>query len=190
MTIHSIWNWLLAPDASRQPTYDTPLLAVASIAVVIWTGGFVLRSLKPSLGAAQLVGLMWAMDYLQTAFMVASYSLIWAPHGLRIGALLYLAIYLSGEMKIARAVRSIDRALPPTGFTIREMVQRYLLNIAKTVRTSGWTSYIRNRTILHGGVIVGFAWPTAPIVATIAWVWTLIGMWTLVQYLFAELYTE
>ncbi|HYK52969.1 MAG TPA: hypothetical protein VEV38_05515 [Candidatus Eremiobacteraceae bacterium] len=97
-------NWLLHPPS----VVDVPtnaLVAIASVAVVIWTGGFIVRGWVQSTSAALLAG----MSYLQYAFFAAMLALLANALTLRVVAVFFVFLYGSFSRATRGGSRSVSR---------------------------------------------------------------------------------
>ena len=183
-----------AGGSERVIAYDNALLSVATVSAVIWTGGFVLRTIAgrhvEKSDVPLLAALMFTMDFLQTAFMGAILGLIATPMWIQIASILYLLVYVPGEVAYVQAARRDRSADKPLGFTWAHLAQRFRRNVGDAIQQTGPSKYIWQRILLHGGVVLALFFPTTLCVSLVTWMWTLLGMWNLSLFVYAELLTS
>src|SRR5580704_19009874 len=93
-------NWFLnPPPVTIVPTEG--LVAIASVAVVIWTGGFIVRGWMKSTAVALMAG----MNYLQFAFFASILGLLSNALTLRCLAVAFLFYYGSFFLRYSTSLR-------------------------------------------------------------------------------------
>jgi hypothetical protein len=187
-----IWNWLTVPGAPWQKDYDSALSGIGTVSGVVWAGGFVVRSFWSKRRPNLTWSLMLAMNFLQNAFMTVTFALFAAPHGLRLAAIGYLVFYIPNDSLVISAAVRHKRGIvdpEPTGSGIASTLRKLYSKIAPILLTKGSvSSFVVRRALLHGGFAFFLAFPTSLCVAVVAWCWTLIGMWSVLQRLYDDLY--
>ena len=121
------------------------LVAVASVAAVVWTGGFIVKTFP---GKETTIWLTESMNWLQFAFLAPIFALTADPETMRRIAIGFLVLYVLSTPFTIRAYRN----KPTTFFTFAN------LSRARAFRL--WTVYTGSQLI----VIVA-VWPRRDVVA-------------------------
>jgi hypothetical protein len=164
-------NWLLNPP----PVVDVPtnaLVAIASVAVVIWTGGFIVRGWVQSTSAALLAG----MSYLQYAFFAAMLALLANALTLRIVAVLFVLLYASF---FARHTRRLSA---------REPNIELFLPYVDALRVSGKAFWTGMQIIEFIPLAIVFIWPDPRVVAWACAIMTFLGYQIILAFVYRDLY--
>jgi hypothetical protein len=168
--LRSIWAFFSTVPC--QSENKDALLAIASIAAVLWTGGVIAIQLDPNRARAKAV---LAMEYLQFAFFAPAVGLVAEPFVLRaIATILAVVIFFIGVKHIRDGVnvRHWERIMGPAGDRLRlGIIEKNLLYYGR------WTVA---STI---GAVVVAMWPTQTTVAWTALVVGFIGLQLVVRFL-------
>lgn len=164
-------NWLLNPP----PVVDVPtnaLVSIASVAVVIWTGGFIVRGWMQSTSVALLAG----MSYLQYAFFASILALLSNALTLRIAAVIFVFYYGSFFVRHSRRL------------ALREPNIELFLPYFDAFRVSG--SYFW--ALIQAGelipLVIVFVWPDPRVVAWSSAIMTFIGYQIILAFVYRDLY--
>jgi len=166
--INAMWRWYLSSGPSVDGPHDA-LLGIANVAVVVWTGGFVLRAWR----VKATLPLMFGMDLLQIAFTGAIIVLLAPAVWLRSFALVFLIVYSTNAFSKVRLVKK------------REVIDPNLNWIANEIDRIGINNYYLMQAVLLSTYFIAFLMPNR---GTVAWVLTadlFIGFQVLLRYMYA-----
>jgi hypothetical protein len=167
----SIWSWLASTQNGGVPT--EALTAIASVAVVIWTGGFIVRGWMRT--TASLVA---GMSYLQFAFFGSVLGLLSNGLTLRAAAVAFFAYYVVFFRKNADRLREIDEgALPIIP----------LLHVTLTQRRRFW---IGVQIVELVPLAVVFVWPEPRVIAWLCAAMTFIGYQIMLTFVYSDFMME
>jgi hypothetical protein len=170
---HAVASWYTGAEFVGDGPREA-LIAIASVAAVAWTGGFIIRGFP---GTKTTLALMEAMDYLQTAFFGPIIVLLASPAALRTAAIAFVALYAAAPLALARRQRR-ERisALPGISDT-------YL----KLVIESGYTAWLRRYIALYlAPLALIFLVPDRGLAAWIAAALLFIGYQALLSHLYRD----
>lgn len=169
--------WTIYSTLPRQAEEKDALLAIASIAAVLWTGGIIAIQLDPNRARARAV---LGMEYLQFAFFAPVITLVAEPLALRtIATIAATVIFVIGVDHIRRgaAAGHLERLFGPnTRLTLRarlalHAIRRNLLYYGR------WTV-----ASTAGAVIIAVS-PTQTTVAWTSIVVAFVGLQIVVRFL-------
>jgi len=173
--IITLAHWFVTVPHEEAGEYKDALVAAASVAAVVWTGGLITMQLRNS--GIVLIG---ALDILQNAFMGAILALFVVGVPLRLVVLIVFSFYLirtTNELAVALTLwrksdhGATDTVLPsgifPTSLLVRTSVRYCVYNYLTLV--------------FYCFVIL---WPTQKVVSIFAWSALFLGM----QMLLTRLY--
>jgi hypothetical protein len=168
-----IWHlWQIYSDVPCQSANKDALLATASIAAVLWTGGVIAIQLTPDRARAKAV---LGMEYLQFAFFSPAVALVAEPIALRIIATVSAAvIFAIGVTHLLRGAKA-----------------RYLARLAGLAVEESQIGVIVRNLIYYGrwttastvGAILIAILPTQTTVAWVALVVGFIGLQSVLRFL-------
>jgi len=164
-------NWLLNPP----PVVDVPtnaLVAIASVAVVIWTGGFIVRGWAQSTSAALLAG----MSYLQYAFFGSMLALLSNALTLRFISVFFVFYYASFFVRHTRRLAQ------------REPNIELFLPYVDALRISGKSFWTVMQAVEFIPLVLVFIWPDPRVLAWSCAIMTFLGYQIILAFVYRDLY--
>lgn len=166
-------NWLLHPTPVQYVPSDA-LVAIASVAVVIWTGGFIVRGWMQSTS----VGLMAGMNYLQFAFFSSILALLSNALTLRCWAVAFFIYYAVFFVRYSTFLRA------------REPEIELFLPYLSEVRVSGGPFWGVLQTIELLPIVVTFVWPDPRVLAWCCAAMTFFGYQVILAFVYSDLFPQ
>jgi hypothetical protein len=164
-----VFYWLTHPaPITAVPT--EALVAIASVAVVIWTGGFIVRGWMQSTTA----GLMAGMNYLQFAFFGAILALLANALTLRCLSVLFFLYYASFFRRHLARLR------------LREPEVALFLPFFDAVRVTGERFWIALQVVQLVPLLIAFIWPDPRVVAWACAAMTFLGYQILLAFIYSD----
>jgi hypothetical protein len=149
-------------------------MAIASVAVVIWTGGFIVRGWMQSTAVALMAG----MNYLQFAFFASILALLSNALTLRCAAVGFLFYYGSFFVRHSARLRK------------REPEVELFLPFLDQVRVKGTRFWLTLHAIQLLPIAVTFVWPTPPVLAWCCAVMTFLGYQIILAFVYSDLFLQ
>lgn len=163
----ALWSWFINAPSSVMPTQA--LIAIASVAVVIWTGGFIVRGWMRTTG-----GLVAGMSFLQFAFFGAILTLLASPLTLRCAALAFFVYYLVFFGYHTKRLREVEGdALPVIP----------LLHVLSGRRDLFWVGM---QLIELAPFAIVFVWPESVVVAWVCLAMTFLGYQVMLTFVYGD----
>lgn len=167
----SIWSWLLSTPDVPPPT--EALVTIASVAVVIWTGGFIVRGWMRT--TASLVA---GMNYLQFAYFGAILGLLANGLTLRCVSIVFFAYYLIFFRRHAERLRQGEEYARP-------IVP--LLHVAVDLGQRFWVAV---QLVELVPLVVVFVWPQPRVVAWLCAAMTFFGYQIMLTFVYSDVMGE
>lgn len=164
-------DWLLYPPHVASVPTDA-LVAIASVAVVIWTGGFIVRGWLGSTSIALLGG----MNYLQFAFFGAILALLSNAPTLRILAVAFLLYYGSFFWRYSQRLRA------------REPELELFVPLLGDVRVGSAHFWTITQAVELVPLIITFVWPDPRVVAWCCAAMTFLGYQIILAFVYRDLF--
>jgi hypothetical protein len=182
--IHSLWpawvQWFLTVPGEAPDAYKDALIAVASVAAVVWTGGLITMQLKKT-----SVVLMNGLDYLQTAFMGSMLALFASGVWLRVIVLAFGVYYI----QLAFQQLILARKLWLCHTDGEEIVTINPDGVPRSVACGPYAKalvqYVFWTLVSILGYVAIFVWPTRFAMSIFTWTILYVGM----QMVLIRLYT-
>jgi hypothetical protein len=159
------------------PVTDVPteaLVAIASVAVVIWTGGFIVRGWMQSTAVALMAG----MNYLQFAFFASILALLANALTLRCLAIAFLFYYGSFFVRYANALRE------------REPEVELFLPYLDQVRVKGPNFWLTVQAIQLLPIVTTIVWPSPRVLAWACAAMTFLGYQIILAFVYSDIFTK
>ena len=166
-------EWFLHPPAVGNVPTDA-LLAIASVAVVIWTGGFIVRGWMQTTAVALMAG----MNYLQFAYFSAIIALLSNALTLRCVAVAFLIYYGSFFARHSARLRK------------REPEVELFLPYLDQVRIKGARFWATLQTIELLPIAITIVWPSPQILAWSCAVMTFLGYQIILAFVYSDIFAE
>ena len=169
----TLLNWFLnPPPVSAVPTDG--LMAIASVAVVIWTGGFIVRGWMQTTAVALMAG----MNYLQFAFFASILALLSNALTLRCAAVGFLLYY--GSFFVRHSARLHKR----------EPEVELFLPYLDQVRLKGTRFWWTVHAIELLPMMITIVWPSPPVLAWCCAVMTFLGYQIILAFVYSDLFLK
>ena len=166
-------NWFLnPPPITIVPT--EALVAIASVAVVIWTGGFIVRGWMKSTAVALMAG----MNYLQFAYFAAVLALLSNAPTLRWMAVGFLFYYGSFFVHHSARLRK------------REPEVELFLPYLDQVRVKGTQFWLTLQVIQLLPIVITIIWPTPQVLAWSCAAMTFLGYQIILAFVYSDLFEQ
>ena len=166
-------DWFLHPPAVGDVPTDG-LVAIASVAVVIWTGGFIVRGWMQTTAAALMAG----MNYLQFAFFSAILALLANALTLRCVAVFFALYYGSFFARHSGRLRR------------REPEVELFLPFLDQVRIKGARFWATLQIIELLPIAVTIAWPSPQVLAWCCAAMTFIGYQIILAFVYSDIFAR
>jgi hypothetical protein len=165
--------WFLHPPPVAGVPTDG-LLAIASVAVVIWTGGFIVRGWMQSTSAALMAG----MNYLQFAYFGAILALLsnaLTLHLIAVGFLLYYgSFFVRNAGRLRKRERDVELFLP----------------YFDLVRIKGFQFWLALSVIQFMPIIATIVWPSAQVLAWLCVAMTFVGYQIILAFVYSDIFEQ
>jgi hypothetical protein len=166
-------DWFLnPPPVDYVPT--EALVAIASVAVVIWTGGFIVRGWMGSTSIALLGG----MNYLQFAFFSSIMALLANALTLRCLAIAFLLYYGSFFIRYSSILKA------------REPEIELFLPLVSDVKISSARFWPTIQVIELIPLIITFIWPDPRVLAWCCAAMTFFGYQIILAFVYKDLFQK
>ena len=166
-------SWFLnPPPVSSIPTDG--LVAIASVAVVIWTGGFIVRGWMKSTAVALMAG----MNYLQFAFFASILALLSNALTLRLAAIGFLLYYGSFFMRHSERLRR------------REPEVELFLPYLDQVRVKGKRFWLTLHLIELLPIAITIVWPAPTVLAWCCAAMTFLGYQIILAFVYSDVFLD
>jgi hypothetical protein len=150
------------------------LVAIASVAVVIWTGGFIVRGWMQSTAVALMAG----MNYLQFAFFASILALLSNALTLRFLAVAFLFYYGSFFLRYSVLLRE------------REPEVELFLPYLDQVRVKGARFWLTVQVIQLLPIVITIAWPTPRVLAWCCAAMTFLGYQIILAFVYSDIFAK
>jgi hypothetical protein len=166
-------TWFLnPPPVTNVPTEG--LVAIASVAVVIWTGGFIVRGWMKSTAVALMAG----MNYLQFAYFASILALLSNALTLRCMAIGFLFYYGSFFVHHAARLRK------------REPEVELFLPYLDQVRVKGTRFWLTLQVTQLFPMLLTIIWPAPQVLAWCCAAMTFLGYQIILAFVYSDLFQE
>jgi len=166
-------SWFLnPPPVTIVPT--EALVAISSVAVVIWTGGFIVRGWMKSTAVALMAG----MNYLQFAFFASVLALLSNALTLRCMAVGFLFYYGSFFVHHSARLRK------------REPEVELFLPYLDQVRVKGTQFWLTLQVIQLLPIAVTIMWPTPQVLAWCCAAMIFLGYQIILAFVYSDLFEQ
>lgn len=170
MTLPPIWSAVVHWFLSVPPNGEAKdaLIAIASVAAVVWTGGLITMQLKK---LSTILGN--ALDYVQTAFMGACFGLFATGVPLRCAVIVFGLIYtIQSIASLVQSTWLLRRAKAgEVVFKHKNGIWYYTERFAKGTRQYAWTTLASMLAY-----VAVFVWPTQYAMCWFGWGLLYLGM--------------
>jgi hypothetical protein len=164
-------GWFLNPPAVGNVPTDA-LLAIASVAVVIWTGGFIVRGWMQTTAVALMAG----MNYLQFAFFSSIIALLSNAVTIRCVAVAFLFYYSGFFARHSARLRK------------REPEVELFLPFLDQVRIKGARFWVTLQIIELLPIAVTIVWPNPQVLAWCCAVMTFLGYQIILAFVYSDIF--
>jgi hypothetical protein len=154
-------NWLFGSATSDAAELKDALVALASVAGVVWTGALVIRQISKTSSSWRLIG---AMDLLQNSFVTAVLALGLPTIGFRSAALILLPLYL---ISYGFTLRTFDAAF--------RAKQSQAYQKAFAAMDQGRDVYIWSIILFFAGALTIIALPSRGTAFGVTFLWFFVG---------------
>jgi hypothetical protein len=172
MEAGGVVGWFVHPPPIKAvPTEG--LVAIASVAVVIWTGGFIVRGWRGSTS----IGLVAGMNYLQFAFFTAIVALLANALTLRCVATAFFCYYAAFFLRHSAFLQT------------REPKMELFLPYLADIRIRGRALFLVLQLIEFAPILLTIVWPDPRVVAWACAGMTFFGYQIILAFVYSDLYT-
>jgi hypothetical protein len=166
-------TWFLNPPPVSNVPSDG-LMAIASVAVVIWTGGFIVRGWMQSTAVALMAG----MNYLQFAFFASILALLSNALTLRCVAVGFLFYYGSFFVRHSARLRE------------REPEVELFLPYLDQVRVKGTRFWLTLQVIELLPIALTILWPAPTVLAWCCAAMTFLGYQIILAFVYSDVFLQ
>jgi hypothetical protein len=171
--LSTLLGWFLNPPAITAVPTDG-LMAIASVAVVIWTGGFIVRGWMQTTAVALMAG----MNYLQFAFFASILALLSNALTLRCAGVGFLLYY--GSFFVRHSARLHKR----------EPEVELFLPYLDQVRLKGTRFWWTVHAIELLPMMITIVWPSPPVLAWCCAAMTFLGYQIILAFVYSDLFLK